>query len=135
MPSERSSAPPTQFGLFYPRGYVIVAFKDEGEAQSARELLMMGGYDPEDVFLSDPATVLEHTKSHLGSASRLAKNLGPEYAAETRHQELAKQGYTFLLAYAPSDLDAERLMNVARRFQIGLAQKYDRFALQELKLK
>jgi hypothetical protein len=135
MPRERSSAPPTKFGLFYPRGYVVVSFEDAGEAESARELLIMGGYDPEDVFLSDPATVMEHTKAHLGSASPLAKALGPEHAAETRHQELAQRGHTFLLAYAPSELDTERLLNVVRRFRCGLAQKYDRFVLQELKLK
>jgi hypothetical protein len=135
VPSKRDSTPPTQFGLFYPRGYVVVAFEDAGEAESARELLIMGGYDPEDVFLSDPATVFEHTKAHLGSAGALAKNIGPEYAAETRHQELAKEGYTFLLAYAPSDLDTERVLNVVRRFRLKLAQKYDRFALSELKPK
>jgi hypothetical protein len=133
MSQEQSSAPPTKFGLFYPRGYVVVAFEEAGEAESARELLVMGGYTPEDVFLSDPATVMEHTKTHLGSASSLAKALGQEYDAETRHQELAKEGLTFLLAYAPSELDTERLMNVVRRFRIRLAQKYDRFMLQELK--
>ena len=128
-------APPTKFGLFYPRGYVVVAFEEADQAESARELLIMGGYDPEDVFLSDPATVFEHTKNHLGSASSLAKALGPEYAAETRHQELAKEGNSFLLAYAPSELDTQRLMNVVRRFRIRLAQKYDRFALEELAVK
>jgi hypothetical protein len=133
MAREPSSAPPTKFGLFYPRGYVVVAFEDAGEAESARELLIMGGYDPQDVFLSDATTVLEHTKAHLGSANPLAKALGPEYAAESRHQELAEKGHTFLLAYAPSELDTERLMNVVRRFRFGLAQKYDRFTLQELR--
>ena len=132
MARERGSVPPTKFGLFYPRGYVVVAFDNADEAESARELLVMGGYDPEDVFLSDPATVLEHTTAHLGSANALAKALGPEYAAETRHQELAKEGHTFLLAYAPSELDTERLMNVVRRFRIRLAQTYDRFSLEEL---
>jgi len=132
MARERNDVPPTKFGVFYPRGYVVVAFENAGDAESARELLVMGGYDPEDVFLSDPATVLEHTTAHLGSANALAKALGQEYDAETRHQQLAREGHTFLLAYAPSELDTQRLMNVVRRFRVKLAQKYDRFALQEL---
>jgi hypothetical protein len=37
-----------------------------------------------------------------------------------------------LVAYCPSDLDAKRLMNVARRFRYGLAQKYDRFSITQL---
>ncbi len=46
--------------------------------------------------------------------------------------ELARQGYTFLLIYFPSHLDTERAMAVVRRFEYGLAHKFDRFAVQEL---
>jgi hypothetical protein len=49
-----------------------------------------------------------------------------------KHIELADAGYTFLVAYSPSDLDTKRLMNVARRFRYALAQKYDRFSITEL---
>jgi hypothetical protein len=49
-----------------------------------------------------------------------------------KHIELADAGYTFLIAYSPSDLDTKRLMNVVRRFRYELAQKYDRFAITEL---
>jgi hypothetical protein len=52
MARERNTVPPTKFGVFYPRGYVVVAFDNAGDAESARELLLMGGYDPEDVFRS-----------------------------------------------------------------------------------
>ena len=44
----------------------------------------------------------------------------------------AAAGQVFLLAYAPSDLDTERLMNVARRHGYLRAQKYDRFTFTEL---
>jgi hypothetical protein len=132
MSSDRpSSTPPTKFGVFYPRGYVVVAFKDAEKAETARRVLLEGGYDPQDVFLSDASEVLKHTTAHLGDASPVAK-MGAEYGAEKRHQELAQQGYTFMLAYAPSDLDTERLMNVVRRFPHAIAHKYDRFTLVEL---
>lgn len=42
------------------------------------------------------------------------------------------RGTHFLVAYAPSDLDTERLMNVARRFGYLRAQKYDRFTITDL---
>jgi hypothetical protein len=49
-----------------------------------------------------------------------------------KHIELADAGYTFVVAYCPSDLDTKRLMNVAHRFRYGLAQKYDRFSIADL---
>jgi hypothetical protein len=49
-----------------------------------------------------------------------------------RHQTQAAGGETFLLAYAPSDLDTERLMNVARNVGYHTAHKYDRFTISKL---
>ncbi len=46
--------------------------------------------------------------------------------------ELARQGYTFMLIYVRSDLDTERARSGVRRFEYGLAHKFDRFAVQEL---
>lgn len=129
---ERGNQPPTQFGVFYPRGYAVVAFADQASAQAAQQALIDGGYDPRDVFLSEAAEVLEHTTAHLSGVSALAKVAASEASVEVRHNELARKGATFLLAYAPSDLDTERLMNVIRRFRFQLAHKYDRFTLREL---
>ncbi|CAN5796754.1 hypothetical protein BH24GEM1_BH24GEM1_03590 [soil metagenome] len=38
----------------------------------------------------------------------------------------------FLLAYAPSDLETQRVMNVARRVGDDKAHKYDRFTITKL---
>jgi hypothetical protein len=40
---------PKQHGVFFPRGYVIVSFKSEADAQKVRKLLLDGGYDEQDV--------------------------------------------------------------------------------------
>ncbi|MBA3445225.1 MAG: hypothetical protein H0T58_10305 [Gemmatimonadales bacterium] len=58
--------------------------------------------------------------------------LGSERGIMEGHRAAAGAGQTFLLAYAPSDLDTERLMNVARRIGYVSAQKYDRFTLTDL---
>lgn len=72
-PDRASSTPPTKFGVFYPRGYVVVAFKGTGDAETARKVLIEGGYDPQDVFLSDASEVLKHTTAHLDGARGAAK--------------------------------------------------------------
>lgn len=46
--------------------------------------------------------------------------------------ELAKQGCDKMIVYAPTENEARRVMNVARRFDIRLAEKYHRLAIEHL---
>ena len=124
--------PPTQFGVFYPLGHVVVALQSHDDAERMRQLLLDGGYDERDVTLANSAQVAAGARELLQSASVIAKIFGAELEAMHKHIELADAGYTFLVAYSPSDLDAQRLMNVARRFKYALAQKYDRFSITNL---
>jgi hypothetical protein len=48
------------------------------------------------------------------------------------HRPGAAEGNAFLLAYAPSELETERLIDVARRVSFTKAHKYDRFTFTEL---
>jgi hypothetical protein len=133
MSNEHQPPPvPTQFGVFYPLGYVIVALRSPEEAARMRQRLMDGGYDARDVIVWDSAQVATGARELQQSASVIAKIFGAELEAMDKHIELADAGYTFLGAYSPSDLDTQRVMNVARRFKYALAQKYDRFAITEL---
>jgi hypothetical protein len=43
--------PPTQFGVFYPLGHVVVALESREDADRMRQLLIDGGYDEHDVTL------------------------------------------------------------------------------------
>jgi hypothetical protein len=124
--------PPTQFGVFYPLGHVVVALQSRDDAERMRQLLLDGGYDERDVTLWDSSQVATGARELLQSASIIARIFGAELDAMHKHIELADAGYTFLVAYSPTDLDTKRLMNVARRFRYTLAQKYDRFSITEL---
>jgi hypothetical protein len=44
-------SPPTQFGVFYPLGHVVVALESHEDAERMRQLLIDGGYDEPDVTL------------------------------------------------------------------------------------
>jgi hypothetical protein len=123
---------PQQFGMFYPRGYVILAFQRQEDAERARQLLVDGGYSEDDVRVMDTEQVLKGSGADLEHLSPLIKLLGTESKVMESHRAGAAAGQTFLIAYAPSDLDTERLMNVARRTSYVKAHKYDRFTLTEL---
>jgi hypothetical protein len=122
---------PTQFGMFYPLGYLAVAFRHEGDAAQVRQVLIAGGYDPGDVQVVPSQAVVAGATRSLEAASPLVRVLGCEHDTLTAHVELATRGFTFMLVYAPSNLDTERVMAVVRRFEYGLAHKFDRFAVHE----
>jgi hypothetical protein len=124
--------PPTQFGIFYPRGYVVVAFRTLEDAERMQWSLSEGGYAQDDIKLLDTKRVLEGATADLEQLNPLVRALGEEAQATESHRAGAAAGHTFLVAYAPSDLDTERLMNVARRIGYVKAQKYDRFTVTEL---
>jgi hypothetical protein len=124
--------PPTKFGIFYPRGYVVVAFRTPEDAARMQWSLIEGGYAEDDIELLDTKRVLEGASADLEHLNPLVRALGAEAQATESHRAGAEAGHTFLVAYAPSDLDTERLMNVARRIGYVKAQKYDRFTVTEL---
>ena len=102
--------------MFYPRGYVIITFDSAENADTVRRRLIDGGYDEEDVQVMDTEQVRQGTSDDLIRG----------------HQASAAEGDAFLLAYAPSDLDARRLMNVAGKVGYHTAHKYDRFTITSL---
>jgi hypothetical protein len=123
---------PKQFGMFYPRGYVVLTFRSEDEAERVWQLLVDGGYDEDDVRIMDRARVMQGSSEDLEHLSPLIRAFGSESDILESHQAGAASGQTFLIAYAPSDLDTQRLMNVARRVGYISAQKYDRFTFTTL---
>jgi hypothetical protein len=127
-----ADAPPTQFGIFYPRGYVVVALRTPEAAERMRRSLLEGGYAEDDIKMLDTQRVLEGATADLEQLHPLVRALGSEVQATESHQAGASAGHTFLVAYAPSELETERLMNVARRVGYVKAQKYDRFTVSAL---
>ena len=123
---------PARFGAFYPRGYLAVAFRNRIDAARVREQLVAAGYDGNDAQIVPAAAVQDEANRSLRQVSPLVRLLGWEHEALAAHMELARQGYTFMLIYVPSHLDTERAMAVVRRFEYGLAHRFDRFAVQEL---
>ena len=123
---------PEKHGVFYPRGYVIVTFESTEKAEAVRRRLLEGGYDEGDVAVLDTEMVKRGASEDLRHLSPVIKALGNEGDVIRGHQAHAAEGDSFLLAYAPSDLDTQRLMKVARDVGYTMAHKYDRFTIAKL---
>ena len=119
-------------GVFYPRGWVVLMFSTVEAARKAVADLKTGGYSNEDVIFVSASDILGKIASTIGSADGELPSVGSERGMVRQHEALAKQGHVAVLAYAQSEEETERAMTVARRFSPSFAQKYHRFAIEDL---
>ena len=123
----------TEFGVYYPRGYLVVAFRRREDAERVRQDLLTGGYDPSDARLFTGEEVARSAARDLEVNSGILARLGRSADTVEAHLEAAREGCTFLFIYVPGDLELERAMNVVRRVPFELAHHYHRFAIHVLK--
>lgn len=123
---------PTDFGAFYPTGYVVAAFSKAAAARRVRKDLLTGGYDERDVIHFDAEAMARALRNNLEKAGLLA-SLGTTKQTLKKQLGLAEKGCDFLLVHAPSDDEGERVMRVLKRVPFRLAQKFHRFAIEDLK--
>ncbi len=123
----------TDFGMFYPRGYIVAAFHKREDAERVQRDLRTGGYDADDCLLFSADEVARSAKQNLEQNTGFFARLGKSDEAVTTHLRAAEKGSTFLVIYAPGELEAERTMNVVRRVPFDFAHRYHRLAIQVLK--
>lgn len=112
---------PRSFGEFYPTGHVVIFFACQQRRCSSREAPRTGGYEDGEIAILSSAYVASAIEDALLNVSLLAQ-LGSETRHVQEHLELAKQGCDKMIVYAPTEHESKRVMNVARRFDIRLAE-------------
>ena len=122
---------PTEFGIFYPTGWIVVAFPETRSAEQVRSDLLTGGYDEEECRLVRSDEVIPAARHQLDDSSWLGR-LGKADEMLQRHLAAARRGSAFLVIFAPTDDEAERVMKVVRRVPFDFAHRYRRFAIQEM---
>lgn len=122
----------SQFGIFYPVGYIVAGLRTEDDAQQVQQALKTGGYDDNDCLLFTAEEVAGMADENLERNQGFLARLGASDKAVKKHLEEANKGAAFLLIYAPNDIDVERVMNVLHRTQFVFAHRYHRLAIEEL---
>ncbi len=123
---------PSDFGAFYPMGHVVVAFPKAASARKVRKDLLSGGYDERDVQHYAAKKASQSLKSNLENIGVLAR-MGSTDNVLRKQAKLADEGCDFLLVHAATKEEADRVMNVVRRVPFRIAQKFHRFAIEDLK--
>ena len=99
--------------------------------QNAREALLTGGYEENEIVIMSSDHVVSCVEDLLPNVGLLAQ-MGSETRHMREHLELAKQGCDKMIVYAPTEHESRRVMNVARRFDVRLAEKYHRLTIEHL---
>jgi hypothetical protein len=122
---------PQSFGAFKPVGHVVVAMPDDERAAAAARDLRTAGFDAEDILEYTAAEEDDEMDRMLQHASDLA-GFGYEVSLMRRYQELAKEGASWLIVFAPDDDKASRVAEVAKTHGALIAEKYHRLVIEDL---
>jgi hypothetical protein len=122
---------PQSFGTFKPVDHVVVAMPDDASADAACAALKQAGFAAEDILAYSAAE--EHNKMNLmlQHASDLA-GFGYEVSLMRRYQELARQGASWLIVYAPKDEQGPKVADAVKAHGALMAEKYHRLVVEDL---
>lgn len=122
---------PQTFGAFKPVGHVVVAMPDDPSAAAAVQALRAAGFEAEDILEYTAAEEGDEMDRMLQYASDLA-GFGHEIALMRRYQELAREGASWLIVFAPDDGRAHKVAATARAHGALMAEKYHRLVVEDL---
>lgn len=122
---------PQSFGTFKPVGHVVLAMPDDARAAAAADELRRAGFEAEDILEYSAAEEAHEMDRMLQHASDLA-GFGYEVSLMRRYQQLARDGASWLIVFAPDDERAARVAAAARTHGALLAERYHRLVIEDL---
>lgn len=122
---------PLSFGAFKPVGHVVVALPDDATATKTIAALQGAGFDAEDILHFSAAEEGDAMDRMLDHVSDFA-GFGYEVTLMRRYKQLAHDGASWLIVYAPDDGHAARVALVAKSQGALLAEKYHRLVIEDL---
>ncbi len=129
----------TSFGSFYPTNYVLAVFNTDTTVEQTRDALHAAGFSANDVIVASGQGVAEHDASMHASHGVLAK-LGEKwsrlYTDDAMNadalMDMARRGAAFVLAYAPDEAATTRAINALRPFSPMVFRKYEALSTKDV---
>jgi len=123
--------PETQFGIFYPTGYLMAVFPHLATARRAEDALRSGGFLPDDVIAVPGEEVVRFAEEHLkntGLWGLLMQQLSRMFATEEIYEDydlkLAEGGAAFLAAHCPKEERKNEAWELIKPFEPLKARHY-----------
>lgn len=122
----------SEFGIFYPTGYMLSVFPDAADADRAVTTLLDGGFKADDLVIASGQDVLAYSRemrADPGLVSRFEQLVSSLYGDEGSLAGelvgLAEQGHTFVAVHAPDDAVTTRVSEALRPFAPVVLRKFD----------
>ncbi len=129
----------TSFGLFYPLHYVVAAFDDFEQAETAKSRFLSEGFSVDDVATASGPFVVEQLESEEGAAwfdrlrAGIARIVGTEAGFLDDDVQLARRGGAFLFVYTPDDHSADTTRSLIDQLQPIFARRYHRAGIERIR--
>lgn len=119
------------FGVFSPKGFVVMVFPSEDSADKARSELLQNGFTKDDVIHYCRDEVLkefEKSEEHTVDPAQMGQDL----AKVDVYLDYAKGGSGFLVVRAPKDEQTRTALDIAHRYGLQYAEKYNRLTMEQV---
>jgi hypothetical protein len=130
----------TEFGIFYPTGYVLAVFADVANADAAIAALLHAGFAERDLVVATGPDVLAYSgelRSDHGLFSRFERFIAGVYgdAPELADELVSKAqlGHTFVAVRATDDAATERVVQAVRGLSPAVFRKFDALTFRDLR--
>lgn len=121
----------TQWGVFYPRTYLLAAFANWERAQSARRKFTNGGYPDEDVIAVSGGEVVNFADEYLKKhglwtvfMTEVSRFIDTEATYADHDLELARRGAAFVAIRCPTDEEKNRAWQLLSPLEPLVARYY-----------
>jgi hypothetical protein len=119
-------------GVFYPTGYAFLMFPGVENAEQAAREMETAGFESQDIMLLTPQVILKEIGKIDGKSDVPLPSVGTEGATVRKYIDLAREGHHALMIKSRSDKDTERILSIARKFNLSYGQKYHMLAIEDL---
>lgn len=119
------------FGAFYPRGHMVVAFGDYQNANVVLTTLRAQGASFDDIIPITPQMMIDFAETNIAQAGVIA-NLGTSLTTLQTLLDAARTGSHFLVIPTPDDGVAATVTQAIEQVSHGLAQRYHLLAIEDV---
>ncbi len=122
---------PRSFGIFKPVGHTVICVRTSALLAAAEHAFREKGFAESSLTQYTPQEMIDQVEDDFISASPIAE-FGQELNLSRAHQELAKEGCSFLVVYAPDKESAAIVDSLIETLRPVMAQRYGRLIIEEL---
>ena len=122
---------PSTLGAFKPIGHAVIALADDESAEALMGKLREQGFDEQDILYYSAKEKENKMKLMLQYTSEFA-GFGHEVTLMRRYQDLAQEGASWLIVYAPEADQTQLVADAVRRNGALVAAKYNRLTIEDL---